>query len=135
MAEDDVQRLYVQNRKDYEPTLKADLDKGVWVLAEDYRGTGIAWGIVRGLNRKMLENLNKYLYPEDIAFVFTGERFHTGKEANHRNEMNDELWQRAYDTHMDLADTYKWLKINANQTPEEVHRDIVNTLVSQKLLS
>ena len=134
MAENKVQKLYVQNRKDYEAILKEDLEKGIWVLAEDYRGTGIAWGIVRGLDREELEDLNENLYPEDIAFVFTGERFLTGKEANHRNETNDALWKKAYAIHMILAASYGWVKIHANQKPEAVHHDIVNSLVSQNIL-
>src|SRR3989339_337961 len=45
MQERDLQGLYARNRRDFEPTLLGHLSRGKWVVAEDYTGTGIAWGM------------------------------------------------------------------------------------------
>jgi thymidylate kinase len=128
MAEDALQTLYVQNRKDYESVVKKELEEGTWVIAEDYKGTGIAWGMVRGVSLEFLEEINKDLFPEDIAIVFCGKRFATGIESTHRNEKDEVIWQKAYDNHMFLADRYGWEKITANQPIEKVQKDIVALL-------
>jgi thymidylate kinase len=126
MPEDELQKLYVQNRKDYEPSLKSDLKKGIWVLAEDYKGTGIAWGMVRGVALDYLEEINRGLYPEDIAFVFYGKRFATGIESNHRNEQDERVWEKAHQYHLELADKYGWIKVHANRPHHEVHQEILS---------
>lgn len=135
MDEDELQRTYVQNRRDYEPTLKEMLEAGTYVIAEDYIGTGIAWGMVRGLSLDVLEKMNEGLLPADIALVITGKRFETGKESTHRNETNDEIWNTAQEKHLLLADRYNWHKINANQTIENVHADIMKVLEEQGIVS
>lgn len=128
LPEREVQQLFTQNRQDYEPTLRSTLDEGKWVVSEDYTGTGIAWGLVRGLALPELEQMNKGLLREDIALMLYGERFKSGREQNHRNEADESIWQRAYDTHMMLADRYGWKKIYANRPPEVVHEEIMEAI-------
>lgn len=128
MEEDALQKLYVQNRKDYEKTLKKDLQSSTWVIAEDYKGTGIAWGMVRGVSLGFLEEINKGLLPEDVAIVFYGKRFESGREKEHRNENDDTIWQKAYDNHIFLGKRYGWEKVFANQTIGKVHKDIIKIL-------
>lgn len=134
IEEDELQQLYVKNRRDYESTLNSELERGVCVIAEDYKGTGIAWGMVRGMSLDRLEKINEGLLEEDVAIVFCGDRFSTGCELNHRNEQDDTIWQRAYDNHMLLADRYGWERVNANQTPEQVHEEVLVILKNKGLL-
>jgi len=128
LPEDQMQQAYVQNRRDYEPTLKKMLKKGTWVIAEDYVGTGIAWGMVRGLNLAEMEKWNEGLLVPDLAFVLFGERFSDGKEAGHRNENDDVLWKTAQDMHLMLAQKYNWKKIYANQSREAVLHELIHTI-------
>lgn len=134
MEEDQFQQLYVQNRRDYEPQLKKMLEEGMWVIAEDYIGTGIAWGMVRGVSLERLEEMNKNLYPADLSIMIYGERFATGKESNHRNETDDKIWNTAQEKHLLLAKRYGWKKINANQEVAKVQNDIIALLEEQGLL-
>ncbi|HRN96154.1 MAG TPA: hypothetical protein PLD54_01770 [Candidatus Levybacteria bacterium] len=135
MDEEELQRTYVQNRRDYEPTLKQMLDDDIYVIAEDYVGTGIAWGMVRGVSLVELEKMNEGLLPADISIVITGKRFETGKESTHRNETNDEIWNTAQEKHMLLAQRYNWHKVNANQSIKKVHEDIMKVLEEQGIVS
>lgn len=125
MAEEELQRTYVQNRRDYQPKLEEALDSGISVIAEDYIGTGIAWGLVRGVSIETLEEMNQGLRQEDVAILLTGERFSTGRESGHRNETDDEIWGKANANHLMLGKRYHWQQVNANQSREKVHADIM----------
>lgn len=128
VEEKEAQQIFVQNRKDYEPTLEKMLEDGTWVIAEDYLGTGIAWGLVRGLDLQYMEKINKDLLPADISIMLDGERFHSGKEETHRNEKDHSIWQKSREKHQFLAKRYNWYIVNANQTPENVHKDILSLI-------
>lgn len=134
MDEDALQTMYAQNRKDFEPQLKKMLNDGTVVIAEDYIGTGIAWGLVRGLKITFLEKINKKLLPPDVSIMLYGTRFPTGREVTHRNEMDDALWQNAAGKHDYLAQRYGWDKVRANQTEEKVLKDIIKVLKKRKIL-
>lgn len=124
ISEEALQTLYAQNRKDYEPTLKQKLGSGIWIVAEDYTGTGIAWGNAKGASLEFLENLNKDLLKEDLGILFVGQRFLEGKEEQHIHESNDELMERCASTHKMLGERYGWKTINANQAKEKVFNDL-----------
>ena len=84
--------LYIQNRLDYEPQLEKDLQEYDVVLAEDYIGTGMAWGMTQGVPYAWLQAKNDQ-YPQlkpDLEILMDGDRFLEGKEDQHRNEGDDE---------------------------------------------
>ena len=61
ISEQELQLWFVINRYQFQPTLIKWLEQGKIVVAEDYVGTGIAWGTAKGAPMKWLENLNKHL--------------------------------------------------------------------------
>lgn len=124
MSELKLQKLFAENRSEYETQLKEYLREGYSVVAEDYTGTGIAWGIVRGLPLSTLEKLNKGLFREDLAILLSGKRFLSGKEANHRNEEDDAIWKEAKRVHLKLAKKYRWRIISSNGSKLGVQRKI-----------
>ena len=56
----EFQLLQVMNRTQYDAELRKRLADGQWIVAEDYVGTGIAWGIGGGVDRELLEHLNRH---------------------------------------------------------------------------
>jgi thymidylate kinase len=128
-AEDEIQKIYAQNRRDFQDTLIDLLNAGITVLAEDYTGTGIAWGMTRGLSVEKLEKINEGLIEPDTAILLDGERFDSAKEKGHRNEDSGEkLWEKNRQIHLDLAKRYNWHKINANGSIEEVGEAVFKIL-------
>ena len=127
----EFQELQVQNRKDYEPILQQKLENGIWVIAEDYVGTGIAWGVGNGVDQTYLEEINAPLLKEDFAFFFDGERFTAGIEKVHMHEQNNELTEKVRKVHQDLAQKHGWIPINANKSKEEIHETIKNTILNK----
>lgn len=122
------QIIYALNRTQFEPILKEKLASGITIVAEDYTGTGLAWGIGAGVNEQFLKDLNSHLIKEDLALLFDGERFLTGQEINHKHEKDETLIQKVRQTFLRLAQEFNWKKINANQSIEMVAKEVWDKL-------
>jgi dTMP kinase len=119
-----LQTKYAKNRKRFEGKLKNILAKGTWVVAEDYLGTGIAWGLTWGADLEYLEDINRNLLQPDLTILLHGKRFLTALEKGHRNESNEEKMSISKNFHRLLACRYDWKLIDSNQEIKEVSRDI-----------
>lgn len=119
-----LQQKYADNRKRYERELKKRLKNGEWIVAEDYIGTGIAWGLTWGGDLEYLEKINKNLLEPNLSILMHGKRFNTAIEKDHRNEMEEERIKICKNFHLLLAKKYDWKIINANQKVEKVKKDI-----------
>jgi dTMP kinase len=124
LSTDELQKKYVDNRVRYELELRKRLDAGETIVAEDYIGTGIAWGLTWGGDLGYLEKINKNLLLPDISILMHGNRFNTAIEKDHRNEMDPERIMLCKNFHELLAIKYGWEIVNANQSVENVQRDI-----------
>lgn len=122
----EYQILHTLNRTQYDGELRSRLDSGEWIVAEDYVGTGIAWGMGAGVDRNFLEQLNSHLVREDMGFFFQGQRFLEARETNHKHETDDELMQRVAHSHEILAQYYNWIPIQANDTIEQIRDSVWN---------
>lgn len=120
----EYQILNVLNRTEYQSVLKSKLSAGINIIAEDYIGTGIAWGMGAGVDKDFLINLNKNLLDEDLAFLFDGKRFKEGKEKGHTHEENDELTDKVRCAHLELSKDFGWKAIDANRSINEIHQEI-----------
>ena len=124
-SELDLQKLFAQNRRDFQPTLKAVLNSGVHVVAEDYTGTGIGWGMTRGIKLETLEKINADLIEPDKAILLDGERFLQGAEKRHRNEADDQkVWDKNREVYKRLARRYKWKTVKANKSIESIRNRV-----------
>jgi len=129
----EFQLIMIMNRTQYDAELRSKLDKGEWVLAEDYIGTGIAWGMGGDIDKEFLVTLNSHLVKEDLGILFQGKRFMEAQEKNHNHETDDELTEKVRIAHEELADDYNWPRVNANDTIEEV-TDAVWSIIEEKCL-
>jgi len=120
----EFQILQVLNRTQYQPILEEKLKKGIHIVAEDYIGTGLAWGIGSGVNPEFLKSLNKHLLKEDLAILFTGSQFGTDKEMDHVHETDDKLTSNVANVHLKLAKEFDWKKIDGNRSRSEIEKDI-----------
>ncbi|MBU0706845.1 hypothetical protein KKG41_00550 [Patescibacteria group bacterium] len=132
ITEEEFQMWYTINRFQYEPIILKKMEQGHIVVAEDYIGTGVAWGATKGANMDWLVDINKPLRQEDLAILFDGERFIDGKEKKHIHEQDDVLMARCRKWHQKLSEMNGWKVVNANQRIDEVHEDVLE-IVSQFL--
>ncbi len=128
----EVQLLHFIDRVKFEPVLEEKLEKGINIIAEDYFGTGVAWGIGGGVDKNLLFHLYKFVKKEDLVFLFDGERFVDSIEKNHRNEMDDKLIKKVRKAHLMVGKKYKWQKIDANLPIEKIEKIIFKKV--QKIL-
>ena len=129
---EEFQMLYIRNRLDYEPQVLSDLERYIVVLAEDYIGTGMAWGMTQGLAFKKIEELNQK-YPQkkpDLEILLDGNRFLSGKEASHRNEQDDRAVEETRKNFLFLAKKFHWPIVSANQQKEEITKKLWDTIVT-----
>jgi thymidylate kinase len=132
ISEYELQKLFAQNRRDFQEVLIQLMNAGVHIIAEDYTGTGISWGLTRDVPHEDLVTLNEDLLIPDLAILLDGERFLSGIEQRHRNESDlDVVWEKNRSAHQFLADRHGWKRVNANQEIEQVHRDVMEIVVAE----
>ncbi len=124
----EAQTIQALNRTQYQNELISKLKAGINVVAEDYKGTGIAWGLGAGVEEAYLKKINSHLIDEDLVFLFDGERFRQAIENNHKHENDEELMTKVRWAHLKLREEYGWWKINANLAIEEIHEEIWQTV-------
>ena len=120
----EAQVIYALNRTQYQDILIEKLKTGINIIAEDYKGTGIAWGLGAGVSEVFLKSINSHLIDEDLVFLFDGERFMEAMEKTHKHETNNDLTTKVRWAHLKLKEEYGWIKINANLSIEEIHNII-----------
>ncbi len=131
MDDPELQMYYANNRRWFEPTLIELLKEGD-VIAEDYTGTGMAWGLVKGVDRGYLDEINDGLRKPDFEILLDGERFSGGIEKGHRHEAaGNEIWERSRRIHQELATELGWEIVNANRSERVVHEEILQILVGK----
>jgi dTMP kinase len=119
ISEEELQMWFVINRYQYQPTIKQWLDEGKVVVAEDYIGTGIAWGTTKGLDTDWLEALNSKLLKEDLAILIDGKRATDAIEEGHIHEENHDLVDQSREIHLKLGDKYGWKKVELQEEKED----------------
>ncbi len=108
ISESELQLWFILNRYQFEPTLKHLIATHDVVIAEDYIGTGIAWGVAKGLSESWLEQANKHLLKEDISILFEGERKLAAREKTHLHEQDDDLSEKCRKILSHLATKHGW---------------------------
>ncbi len=120
----EAQIIYALNRTQYQNELEQKLNQGINIIAEDYVGTGIAWGTGTGVDENFLKYINRHLLKEDLVILLDGQRFSEATEKNHLHEKNQELTNKVRLAHLKLAEEQNWIIINANQPIEKIHGQI-----------
>lgn len=117
MTEEELQLWFVLNRYQFQPKLKKMLSQGAIVVAEDYVGTGIAWGAAKGARIAELEKMNKDLVQPDLAILMDGERVLSAKEKRHLHEKDDRLVKKCRSIFLKLAPKNGWkiVKLHADR--------------------
>ncbi len=126
----EAQIFYAFNRAQTQTELLELLDKNDFVVAEDYWGTGVAWGTGAGVDYEFLKRINAFCYREDLAFLFYGTRFAESIEQGHTHESDTELVEKVREVHERLAEEYGWVKVNANESIEQVGEVVWSSLKS-----
>lgn len=115
LPEEEMQKLFAANRRDFEPTLKNWLAAGVCVVAENYTGTGLAWGAARGVDMTKMEEINRGILEPDVAIFIDGPK-RAELEGGHpyATDANEDEWYRLRKVYLQLADKYGWVRVGGD---------------------
>ncbi len=128
------QTLAYANKSHFQPQLEKMLNEGMWIIAENYSGTSIAWGTADGVPFAQMEELQKSLIAPDLTILLDGERYVEAVESGHLYENDDLKQKHCREIFLQLADKYGWSKVKANQSIEQVSNDIWE-IVSNKCIN
>ncbi len=120
----EFQLIQAFNRAQYESTLTALLAAGTYIVAEDYLGTGLAWGEGDGVDPKFLAQINSAFLKEDVAILLRGKRFLFSIEENHTHEKDARRAERVRVAHDRLAKERGWISVDVDGSKEKVHKKI-----------
>ncbi len=126
ISEEEFQLLFVKNREDFDPTLVQKLESGIIIVAEDYIGTGIAWGRSKGVDYDWSKRANAHLRREDLAVLMDGERFLEAQEKGHRHEEDDDRVTYVRAQLLVQARDFGYRIVNVNQSIDDVFDDILD---------
>lgn len=124
----EFQEYQAQNRRDFQPNLQKLLEDGYWVIAEDYEGTGRAWGEAAGIDVDYLNKINSDLTKPDLCFCFIGERFKQSIETTHLHETDNDFTDKAAEIHYRLAKEEQWILVDANEEIDKIHKYLTSTI-------
>lgn len=128
MSEEELQMWFALNRFQYEKELERLLDNGIWVVAEDYTGTGLAWGAAKGADIEWLLELNKPLLKEDFSLMLDGKRTLAARERGHLHESDDNLANRCQKIHRELAERFGWKVVEVQPLQKNTAALVWNTV-------
>lgn len=133
IPEEELQLWYVLNRYQFQPTLEKWLDEGKIVIAEDYVGTGLAWGAAKGANMRELEFMNQFLVREDVGILMVGQRKDSAKEEKHLHEQQGNLLEKCAAVFLKLQKKYGWKTVKVDADPDVTAKRLW-TLVSKEIM-
>jgi thymidylate kinase len=127
----EFQLLQVLNRTQFEPKLKEKIAKGIWIVAEDYIGSGIAWGMGQEMDKNLLYKLNSHLLKEDLGILFKGEPFPESLDKTNLHENNPILLAKVNQAFDEISRDFGWHTVEANQTKEVVQQELLDIIKSK----
>ncbi len=135
ISEQELQMWFTVNRFQFQPMLKKKLSFGISIIAEDYIGTGLAWGNVKGADYNWLKATNSQLMKEDISILMDGERFAFAREDRHIHEIDAKLMEKVRKRLIEIGREFGWHIVNANQSKEKVFNDIITILRENRIIN
>lgn len=136
LTNEELARLYAEDRKLHMPKLKAWLNEGKIVIADRYAYSNLAYQLANGTDYNYLIGLDKDLiFPEFVFFVdvnvdevirrIDNQRKKDKYESNRKYlKMVSGIYSRMCEGDIEVFGRAKWIRIDGNKTIEEVHKEI-----------
>lgn len=119
----ETQFLYALRRTENSSELKSMIEVGP-VVTEDYIGTSYAWGISGGVDIKLLWRINTNLLKPDITFLLYGTQYTGSIEKDHKNKIDDSLYDKVSKAFRQPILSGNWIHINNRKSIDEIHEEI-----------
>lgn len=126
--------LLSANRWERSREIADALSENFVVIMNRYYQSNLVYGVVNGLDRKWLENLDKGLPKEDLVILLDidlDDSFSRKTERRDRFEKNVEFGQRITKTYRQLAKEFNWFVVDASRHKQAVHQDVQQIVLKQ----
>jgi dTMP kinase len=127
--------LLAANRWEKLHEIKAAQEQNSVLIMNRYYQSNLVYGVANSLPLSWLEGLDEGLPKADLVLVLDvsqKESFSRKKKNRDKFEKNAQFLQTISSTYRKLAKKYHWNMVNASQSKEKVHADIMRVL-SKKL--
>jgi dTMP kinase len=127
--------LLAANRWEKIEQIKAAQEQNSILIMNRYYQSNLVYGVANGMSLSWLEGLDAGLPKADLVIVLDvsqKESFSRKKVNRDKFEKNAQFLQTISTTYRKLAKKYRWNLVNALQSKEQVHADIMQVL-SKKL--
>lgn len=122
------QMLYAVNRYEMLDNIEKMLEEKDFVIADRYIPSGLAYGVVNGIDAKWASSLESYLPQPDIVVVLD---ISSEVSRNRKSEEKRDVYEKSYDfldkvrnTYLELAKEFGWIVVDASKPIQAVHKDI-----------
>jgi dTMP kinase len=108
--------------------LEAQSKNSILIMNRYYQ-SNIIYGLANGMKQKWLENLDNGLPKADLVIlldVTQKESFRRKKTNRDKFEKNEEFLKKISQIYRTIAKKKHWKIINASQSKQEVHKDVLN---------
>ena len=127
--------LLAANRWERASDLKAAKEKNSVIIMNRYRESNLVYGITNGLKLAWLEKLDEGLPKSDLVIVLDvpqKESFARKKQNRDKFEKNKQFSNKISQGYRKLAKKKRWKIVNASQSKDEVHKDVMK-IVAKKM--
>ncbi len=117
------QLLFVANRWEIEPAIRAALAAGETVIVDRYTGSGCAYGRAQGLDAAWVDALERGLPEPDLVALLDlppAEAFARKRAGRDRYEAQVELLERSRAAYLRLAADRGWLVLDATASIDAI---------------
>lgn len=128
---DVLQLLYIANRYEHAPAIRAWLAEGAMVVADRYAASSLAYGESQGLDVAWLTDVQRHLPPADLTFVLDiapETSLERKRAARDKFERDLPLLSRVRESYRRQAAAPSWCLVDGARAPESVRADIVSAV-------
>lgn len=125
--------LAFNRREKLSEILKAEKKYSVLVMNRYYQ-SNLVYGLVNGLKLDWLESLDAELPKADLVIILDTtqkDSFNRKKLKRDQFEKNKKFYHKILTTYRTLAKKKKWKLVDASQSKEQVHKDIMKIFVKK----
>ncbi len=128
---DVLQLLYIANRYEHAPAIRAWLAEGAMVVADRYAASSVAYGDAQGLDLAWLTDTQRLLPPADLTFLLdiapetSLERKRTARD---KFERDLPLLSRVRASYLTQAGAAGWHLMDGTRAAEAVRADVLSAV-------
>ena len=127
--------LLAANRWEKASDVKTAQEKNSVVIMNRYRESNLVYGLTNGLKLDWLEKLDEGLPKSDLVIVLDVPQkvsFNRKKQNRDKFEKNKAFSNKISQNYRKLAKKKRWRIVNASQSKEKVHQDVMK-IVAKKM--